>query len=70
MLELGKCFGNVVGHDRADPDGITKIANNGGDSILVSSNSIYDHIAKVNPDGLEKLKQEGVIRIKRGESEA
>jgi alpha-ketoglutarate-dependent taurine dioxygenase len=38
LLELKKYFGNIIGHDRADEDGITKIANlKGFDGYLGAS---------------------------------
>ncbi len=110
LVDLGKYFGNLVGHDRADPEGVTTIANLkgfdgylgasnvdhplhtggvysdqppiiillqcikqssvGGETILVSSKKICDHIRAVDPKGFERLSQPDSLSIRRGDAVA
>lgn len=110
LIDISKYFGNVVGHDRADEDGITTIANlegfegylgasntdhplhtggvysdeppvvillqclkqsvTGGETILVSSKKIYEYLKEKDPRSLDRLKENGVLTIKRKEAQS
>jgi len=110
LIDLGGYFGNIVGHDRAGDDGVTRIANLkgfdgylgasnadhplhtggvysdtppiiillqcirqssiGGETTLVSSKNICDHIRKFDPQGFDTLSKSGSLTIKRGKAQA